>query len=199
MAQKLASWMRKGSSFLTPSGSSAQLSRDGAFVKASEEKLFTKVDPAVDGEDCDHDCASCSVKYPAKFSIDEEEKLYGQVKGWATHMLVATGKTDWVRDVADEKGSVMEAVDKASKPANGVSTDRYLGPNNEAQLLVSGTPMNLLTVKMSSLNRLTASIQIDVYNFYSRPNLRPGSFSTYFAIFMITQGIIVLKHVTPRR
>lgn len=25
-------------------------------------------------------------------------------------MLVATGKTDWVRDVQDEKGSVMEAV-----------------------------------------------------------------------------------------
>ena len=36
-------------------------------------------------------------------------------------MIIATGKTDWVRDVADEKGSVMEAVEKSGvKPANGV-------------------------------------------------------------------------------
>jgi len=78
------------------------------------------VDPAVDGEDCEHDCESCTIKLPPKFSIDEDEKLYGFVKGWATHMLVATGKTDWVRDVEDEKGSVMEAVGKSGvKPSNG--------------------------------------------------------------------------------
>ena len=36
-------------------------------------------------------------------------------------MLVATGKTDWVRDVEDEKGSVMEAVKECGvKPENGV-------------------------------------------------------------------------------
>lgn len=120
MAQKLASWMRKGSSFLTPSGSSASLNDPDSFAKATQDELFPRVNPAVDGEDCDHDCASCSIKYPAKFSIDEDEKLYGHVKGWSTHLLVATGKTDWVRDIADEKGSVMEAVDKAPKPANGV-------------------------------------------------------------------------------
>lgn len=35
-------------------------------------------------------------------------------------MLVATGKTDWVRDVEDEKGSVMEAFGKSvAKPSNG--------------------------------------------------------------------------------
>jgi hypothetical protein len=94
---------------------------DGSFTKAPEGKLFTKVDPAVDGEDCDHDCATCTIKYPSKFSIDEKEELYGLVKGWSTHLLVATGKSDWVRDVEDEKGSVMEAIGKAKKPDNGVS------------------------------------------------------------------------------
>ena len=38
--------------------------------------------------------------------------MYGRINGWATHILVATGKTDWVKNVANEKGSVMEAVDK---------------------------------------------------------------------------------------
>lgn len=84
--------------------------------------LFPKVDPEIDGEDCDHDCSSCVVKLPKGFKIDEEDQLYGHVKGWSTHVLVATGKTDWVRDVADEKGSVMEAIEKKAdiKPSNGV-------------------------------------------------------------------------------
>ena len=88
---------------------------------ASLEQLFAKVDPAVDGEDCLRDCDSCVVHYPKKFKIDEADVLYGHVKGWSTHILVATGKADWVRDVADEKGSVMQAIEKADKPSNGVS------------------------------------------------------------------------------
>jgi hypothetical protein len=86
------------------------------------EKLFPKVDPKVDGDDCDHDCEHCEVKYPKGFKIDEDDSLYGHVKGWSTHVLVATGKTDWVRDVEDEKGSVMQAFGKSDvKPSNGVS------------------------------------------------------------------------------
>ncbi|MCJ1317612.1 hypothetical protein MMC15_002937 [Xylographa vitiligo] len=125
MSTSLSSLLRKGTSFLTPNASSGNLvasayGNGDAFTKALEGGLFPKVDPAVDGADCERDCESCTVHYPAKFSIDEEEKLYGMVKGWATHMLVATGKTDWVRDVEDEKGSVMEAVGRCKvQPANG--------------------------------------------------------------------------------
>ena len=85
-------------------------------------QLFAKTDPATDGEDCLHDCESCSIKYPRGFKIDEEDVLYGEVKAWSTHLLVGTGKTDWVRDVTDEKGSVMEAVGKADAPSNGVGS-----------------------------------------------------------------------------
>lgn len=86
------------------------------------DKLFTKVNKEEDGDDCDHDCASCHVKYPRGFKIEEDDDLYGHVKGWSTHILVATGKSDWVRDVADEKGSVMEAIEKKAdiKVSNGV-------------------------------------------------------------------------------
>jgi hypothetical protein len=91
------------------------------------EQLFPITDPAVDGDDCLHDCSSCSVKYPRKFEIDETEELYGHIKGWSTHLVVATGKTDWVRDVADEKGSIMEAVEKGDvKPSNGVRSTNPL-------------------------------------------------------------------------
>ena len=92
-----------------------------ATVRAPRDALFPAVDPAVDGPDCLRDCATCTIRYPAKFSIDEDDELYGHVNGWATHVLVATGKTDWVRDVADERGSVMEALAKGgARPENGV-------------------------------------------------------------------------------
>lgn len=88
---------------------------------ADVAELFPATDPAVDGEDCTHDCESCHVSYPRGFKIEENDLLYGHVKGWSTHVIVATGKTDWVRDVEDEKGSVMEAFGAAAKPSNGVS------------------------------------------------------------------------------
>ncbi|KAL8922385.1 MAG: hypothetical protein Q9172_003578 [Xanthocarpia lactea] len=121
MTTSFTSALKRGRAFLTPTNSSTTIPRlDNGAAKAPEGALFPKVDPAVDGEDCDHDCESCSIKYPAKFKIDEDDKLYGNVNAWATHMLVATGKTDWVRDVSDEKGSVMEAIrDCGHEPNNG--------------------------------------------------------------------------------
>ncbi|KKK21559.1 hypothetical protein ARAM_006473 [Aspergillus rambellii] len=99
------------------------------FQKASSaESLFAKTSPTTDGDECLHDCATCSTRYPARFDVDQEDTLYGNVDGWATHLLVATGKADWVRDVADEEGSVMEAVARGGVVAgNG----RYLGLENE--------------------------------------------------------------------
>ena len=99
-------------------------------------ELFPKTDPAVDGDDCLHDCEGCSVKYPRGFKIETEDYLYGQVKEWATHAIVATGKSDWVRDSADEKGSVMEAIEHAPhKPANGVSLFFY---TNRSHFIMRG-------------------------------------------------------------
>lgn len=114
---------------LTPTSSSTSIPKvlnQGEFSKAKAvDSLFPKTDPALDGEDCLHDCATCTIKYPSKFTIDEDEVLYGHVKGWSTHLIVATGKSDWVRDVADEKGSIMEAVGRGGvKPSNGVSICR---------------------------------------------------------------------------
>ncbi|KAI9761504.1 MAG: hypothetical protein M4579_001014 [Chaenotheca gracillima] len=102
------------------SSSPADSANDESGSSSPGGFIFPKVDPAVDGDDCDHDCASCTIHYPSKFKIDEDDQLYGHVKGWATQILVATGKSDWVRDVEDEEGSVMEALGKGHvKPSNG--------------------------------------------------------------------------------
>ncbi len=137
MANALSSIFQRATAYLTPAASSDSLPQtnkisndndsnyndgsNGFATTAPKGKLFPQVDPAVDGEDCIRDCESCTIKYPWTFRIDEKEQLYGKINGWATHMLVATGKTDWVKDVRDEKGSVMEAVGKYGKePTNGV-------------------------------------------------------------------------------
>lgn len=115
--RKMASGLRS----LVNSAKKLALGPGSEAKVADPTALFPKVDPAVDGEDCDHDCNSCVTHYPKGFSIDEGDDLYGFVKGWSTHVLVATGKSDWVRDVADEKGSVMQAIDKSKvAPSNGV-------------------------------------------------------------------------------
>ncbi|OJD40776.1 sucrase ferredoxin domain-containing protein [Diplodia corticola] len=101
-------------------GAAASQHPDGFSKAPASDQLFPKTNPTVDGEECLRDCETCTIKYPRKWSVDEDDDLYGHVKGWSTHMVVATGKSDWVRDVADEKGSIMEAVDKCGiKPSNG--------------------------------------------------------------------------------
>ncbi|OHE91322.1 hypothetical protein CORC01_13395 [Colletotrichum orchidophilum] len=107
----------------------------GTAHGVSALELFPKTDPIIDGEDCEHDCESCHVKYPKGFKIDDSDELYGMVKGWSTHALVATGKSDWVRDVSDEKGSVMEAIGKAAAPSNGklmLSASNIPTPNHSS-------------------------------------------------------------------
>ena len=107
------------------------LSGNGESPAPSNGYIFPTTDPSIDGEECLHDCETCTVHLPRKFAIDETDKLYGEINGWSRHVIVATGKSDWVRDVADEKGSVMEAVgkwkeevEKAGKGSNGVCSSR---------------------------------------------------------------------------
>lgn len=119
----LADALKKGRAFLTPRSSTESIPRSNGFTSAPEGTLFPKVDPAVDGEDCDRECATCEVHLPKGWKIDQNEKLWGHLKQWSTHMLVATGKTDWKHDIEDEKGSVMEAIrDCKIVPSNGVRT-----------------------------------------------------------------------------
>lgn len=92
---------------------------DGFATAKATDALFPRTTAVADGDDCLHDCQTCTIQYPRKFAIDEEDELYGEIKGWSRHLLVATGKSDWVRDVEDEPASVMEAVGKHRDTVTG--------------------------------------------------------------------------------
>ncbi|KAK3707582.1 hypothetical protein LTR37_012077 [Vermiconidia calcicola] len=101
---KMTSLIRSLTDRLTPTVSSVDLKPrpDGFQTAKGPDALFSRTKAEIDGEECLHDCETCSVHLPRGFKIDEDDKF--------RHLIVATGKTDWVRDVADEKGSVMEAI-----------------------------------------------------------------------------------------
>ena len=85
MVSTFSSLIERGKAFIGYSSSADDERGDAGFRKAPNEiSLFPKTDPIVDGEDCDHDCATCVVQYPKKWSIDEDDRLYGKINGWAT-------------------------------------------------------------------------------------------------------------------
>ncbi|KAI9810364.1 MAG: hypothetical protein M1826_003640 [Phylliscum demangeonii] len=94
----------------TPSDTPADSSDPAA--PAVKPIFFPGVDDD-DAEACEANCGDCSVHFPGSFagSIDEEDALYGKVDGWATHVLVATGRTNWKHVVAEEEGSLMQALE----------------------------------------------------------------------------------------
>uniref|UniRef100_A0A060TCG4 ARAD1B16346p n=1 Tax=Blastobotrys adeninivorans TaxID=409370 RepID=A0A060TCG4_BLAAD len=90
----------------------------GADVEAEVQKRgFTVAQCSPD------DCASCSDKFPSSMTVDMETPLWGSGKDFSVQLVVATGKTDWLHDPSDEKGSVLQALSKGesdiSKAAGG--------------------------------------------------------------------------------
>lgn len=59
--------------------------------------LFPKVDPQNDCPDCLKDGADCTLQFPSKVKIETSKPLYGHIKEFHAHVLVATGQTDWKR------------------------------------------------------------------------------------------------------
>jgi hypothetical protein len=192
----MQSLLRRGTSFLSSVSSFKEqeekcLKEEEEEASATETTLFPKVDPAIDGEDCDHDCASCTIRFPAKFSIDHEDKLYGNVEQWATHLLVATGKTDWVRDVADEEGSVMQAIERGGvKPTNGVCCFLFpLFPSEEKCTPRSHeTKLILLCVKKLMLSASNIPVP-DEYHLHDEGN-QPTT-------VLLLPSFTIIDHVSP--
>ncbi|KAL2004299.1 hypothetical protein VTN02DRAFT_4024 [Thermoascus thermophilus] len=112
-------------------GSSAE--DENRANKSNTEYLFPKVDPKEDGPDCQKDCADCTLHYPAKFSIDTHRQLYGNIKPFTTHILVATGRSDWAQKVEHEKGSLMEALHESS------ATSKY------GRVMISASNLNAVS------------------------------------------------------
>ncbi|KAJ5977291.1 hypothetical protein N7501_000633 [Penicillium viridicatum] len=96
--------------------------------------IFTEVDPKVDGDDCRTDCNDCTVKCPQNVKIDTSLPMYGFIKEFHAHILVATGQTDWIGKVEEENGSLMKAFKSDAKSKHGrlmISASNLTPPSGE--------------------------------------------------------------------
>ncbi|KAI9001116.1 Sucrase/ferredoxin-like-domain-containing protein [Trametes punicea] len=62
---------------------------------------------------CADPCDVGHEEYP-RLDIDMETEMLGSVKPYARQIVISTGKSDWVRDVTDAKGTLAAYVDELS-------------------------------------------------------------------------------------
>ncbi|PYI19658.1 hypothetical protein BO99DRAFT_384057 [Aspergillus violaceofuscus CBS 115571] len=102
----------------------------GGLIR-NDDYIFPSVEPTQDGPDCKQDCADCTVQFPSKVKVETSRPLYGHIKEFHTHVLVATGKSDWTEHVENEKGSLMEAFDaSANQSKHGVCSRMMISASN---------------------------------------------------------------------
>ncbi|KAH8149367.1 uncharacterized protein LAJ45_06446 [Morchella importuna] len=140
-----AGLLRRGTSFFSAAATKVDTSADAG--KVTKDTLFPLVtcehDKTDAAEECDHDCAACPQVAPDgtsgygkafdKIGVDHDEELWGGVKKYSRHVIVATGETDWIRDVDEIRGSVMEALKE--RVEKGAVEDR------DGRLMVSASNM----------------------------------------------------------
>ncbi|KAF7591149.1 hypothetical protein BBP40_001923 [Aspergillus hancockii] len=110
--------------------------------------IFPTVDVKEDGPNCKLDCVDCTVHFPSKVKVETSRPLYGHIKDFHTHVLVATGKSDWTERVESEKGSLMEAFDSSSNRSKQgrmmVSASNLNKPTEDTDNDTQGTTVLLL-------------------------------------------------------
>ncbi|KAK9448063.1 Sucraseferredoxin-like protein [Limtongia smithiae] len=60
--------------------------------------------PVVPEDGCAFECDTCTTRFPSTVKIERDDPLWGSVKPWRMHLLVATGKSDWTHGMEDEHG-----------------------------------------------------------------------------------------------
>ncbi|KAJ0426286.1 Sucrase/ferredoxin-like-domain-containing protein [Aspergillus carlsbadensis] len=146
-----------------------------------ENYIFPTVDPEEDGIDCKKDCANCTIEYPAKVKIETSLPFYGHIKQFHTHVLVATGKSDWKEKVENEPGSLMEAIHDSSGSKHGrmmVSASNLRSPQTEDVSTGNGTTV-LLLPSFTFVDSVNASDVTDlITNFIDAPLSNPSASQT---------------------
>ncbi|KAF3390221.1 Actin patches distal protein 1 [Penicillium rolfsii] len=137
--------------------------------------VFPTVNPEQDGPDCLQDCASCTIQFPAKVKVEKSIPLYGHIKQFHSHVLVATGRSDWKEKVEQERGSLMEAFeDSSAKSKRGrymVSASNIQPPDHDGKEVEVDQPTTVLI--LPSFTFVDSVSQADVphlvHHFIDRP------------------------------
>lgn len=75
-------------------------------LSAGSKSNADEVLPVVPEDGCDLECSTCTSKFSSSLKLDRDTPLWGSVKPWRKHILIATGKSDWAHGLGDEAGSL---------------------------------------------------------------------------------------------
>ncbi|KAF4619341.1 hypothetical protein D9613_005563 [Agrocybe pediades] len=71
------------------------------------------------------DCRACAdpcdldhEAYPRRFDVDMDTQMLGSVKAYHRQIVISTGKSDWERDITDDKNSLAAALLEVTAPAS---------------------------------------------------------------------------------
>ncbi|VVT53127.1 uncharacterized protein SAPINGB_P003417 [Magnusiomyces paraingens] len=116
-------------------------------LTVSDTKASTEISKSFAIADC-ASCANCSSsdlpaseRYPTSLSIDNETPLWGSIKPWSLQILCATGKTDWIHNIFDEKSSVAHALDDSQNHWSSGLTDPATGKKPSARIVISNSSL----------------------------------------------------------
>ncbi|CAI7628656.1 unnamed protein product [Penicillium viridicatum] len=135
----------------------------------TNDYVFPKVHPKEDGPECLNDCTDCTIQFPSKVKIETSRPLYGEIKEFHAHVLVATGQSDWKeKHVENMTGSLMEAFDEA-KSDHGrimVSASNLTSPEQSTTEETSSKATTVLI--LPSFTYVDSVTQTDVPDLISR-------------------------------
>jgi len=83
------------------------------------------------------DCRTCSdpcdlghEAYPSRFDIDMDTQMLGSVKPYHRQIVISTGKSDWERDITDDKASLAAAMLQVTTGATSHPQKSSVSPTN---------------------------------------------------------------------
>ncbi|KAJ5336251.1 hypothetical protein MYU51_009571 [Penicillium brevicompactum] len=128
---------------------------------SANEYIFPQVSPTEDGPDCSKDCADCTIHFPSKVKVETSRPLYGQIKEFHSHVLVATGQSDWKEKVEKESGSLMEAFDSATSELGRIMVSAS-NMNPPGDSLIEKSPEATTVLILPSFTYVDSVRQADV-------------------------------------
>lgn len=82
---------------------------------------------------CDLECSSCHQDYPKSVTVEEDTVLWKSSKEYGLHLVVSTGKTDWIHDATLTSATVANSTSSWA----GKNLDKYPELKNNVKVTVS--------------------------------------------------------------
>ncbi|ODQ66234.1 hypothetical protein NADFUDRAFT_45759 [Nadsonia fulvescens var. elongata DSM 6958] len=127
-----------------------KLSSSLSLALGTKSDVATQIAKTFEISECKpEDCESCegTAAFPSSVSVDMESELWQSTKPWALQMLISTGKSDWIHSIADEKGSMAQALEKSQNSKEpwvgkaAVNGDLADPENKVKRLIISNSSM----------------------------------------------------------